>query len=158
MTTTHPQLDIDAVHVRWWIRRDMPEVLAIEEHSFEAECRWDEDEFMAFMRQRNAIGMVAEHDDKVVGYMMYELHKNYLLLAGIAVAPQHRRHGVGAAMIGKLVGKLHQQRRSRIKTTIRDSNLSAQLFFRSQGFIATEVLRGEFEDRDEDGYLMEFFL
>ena len=52
------------------IRRDMPEVLAIEGESFE--FPWLEDDFIHCLRQRNCIGMVAEHEDRVVGFMIYE--------------------------------------------------------------------------------------
>ena len=64
------------VHIRWMIRRDMPEVLDIESESFE--FPWSEDDFIRCLRQRNCIGMVAELDDQVVGFMIYELHKTRL--------------------------------------------------------------------------------
>jgi len=49
------------VHIRWMIRRDMPEVLEIEDRSFE--FSWSEEDFIRCLRQRNCIGMVAEHDE-----------------------------------------------------------------------------------------------
>src|SRR4051794_39786908 len=64
------------VHIRWMIRRDMPEVLAIEHASFD--FPWGEEEFLRVLRQRNCIGMVAEHGERVVGFMIYELHKSKL--------------------------------------------------------------------------------
>ena len=54
------------VHIRWMIRRDMPEVLAIEHASFE--FPWCEEEFLRVLRQRNCIGMVAEYGERVVGF------------------------------------------------------------------------------------------
>ena len=59
------------VTIRWMIRRDMPEVLKIEAASFE--YTWDEDEFLNLLRPRNCIGMVAEHENRVVGFMIYEM-------------------------------------------------------------------------------------
>jgi len=44
------------VHIRWMIRRDMPEVLDIESGSFE--FPWSEEDFIRCLRQRNCIGMV----------------------------------------------------------------------------------------------------
>ena len=61
------------VHIRWMIRRDMPEVLGIENQSFE--FPWSGDDFVRCLRQCNCIGMVAEHEDRVVGFMIYELLK-----------------------------------------------------------------------------------
>jgi ribosomal-protein-alanine N-acetyltransferase len=142
------------VHIRWMIRRDMPSVLAIEEASFE--FPWSEEEFIRCLRQRNCIGMVAESDDEVVGFMIYELHKNRLHLLNFAVAPEFRRTSVGSSMIEKLTGKLSLERRSRIMLEVRETNLDAQLFFKSLGFRAISVLRDFYEDTTEDAYLMQY--
>jgi [ribosomal protein S18]-alanine N-acetyltransferase len=142
------------VHIRWMIRRDMPEVLAIEQKSFE--FPWCENDFLRCLRQRNCIGMVAEHDDQVVGFMIYELHKARLHVLNLAVGSRFRRLGVGAQMIEKLIGKLSSQRRNRVLLEVRETNLAAQLFFRSSGFRAVSVLREFYEDTPEDAYLMQF--
>jgi len=141
-------------HIRWMIRRDMPEVLAIESDSFE--FPWCENDFLRCLRQRNCIGMVAERDNKVVGFMIYELHKSRLHILNFAVSSRYRRHGVGTQMISKLVGKLSTERRNRILLEVRETNLAAQLFFRSSGFRAVSVLRQFYEDTPEDAYLMQF--
>jgi [ribosomal protein S18]-alanine N-acetyltransferase len=142
------------VHIRWMIRRDMPEVLGIETSSFE--FPWCEDDFIRCLRQRNCIGMVAEFDERVVGFMIYELHKNRLHILNFAVRPEFRRRGVGHSMICKLIGKLSQQRRNRILLEIRETNLDAQLFFRDAGFRAISVLRDFYDDTTEDAYLMQY--
>ncbi len=142
------------VHIRWMIRRDMPEVLDIEQESFE--FPWSEEDFIRCLRQRNCIGMVAEHDDRVVGYMIYELHKTRLHVLNFAVARTVRRLHVGDQMIEKLIGKLSSQRRSRITLEVRETNLAAQLFFRASGFRAVSVLREFYEDTPEDAYLMQY--
>ena len=72
------------VHIRWMIRRDMPEVLQIEGESFE--FPWSEEDFLRCLQQRNCIGMVAEHEENVVGFMIYELHKSRLHLLNFAVS------------------------------------------------------------------------
>lgn len=142
------------IHIRWMIRRDMPSVLSIEEQTFE--FAWNEDDFIRCLRQRNCIGMVAEVNDEVVGFMIYELHKNRLHVLNFAVAPEARRNGIGRAMLGKLLGKLSHERRNRIMLEVRETNLDAQLFFKSIGFRAVSVLRDFYEDTDEDAYLMQY--
>jgi ribosomal-protein-alanine N-acetyltransferase len=142
------------VHIRWLIRRDMPEVLAIEAQSFE--YPWSDADFIRSLRQRNCIGMVAEHEDRVVGFMIYELHKSRIHVLNFAVAEDCRRRGVGSQMIAKLCGKLSVQRRSRIVLAVRETNLAAQLFFRENGFRAVSVLRCYYADTPEDAYMMQY--
>lgn len=142
------------VHVRWMIRRDMAEVLQIEAGSFE--FPWNDDDFIKCLRQRNCIGMVAEYEDRVVGYMIYELHKTSLHLLNFAVSPDFRRRRVGQQMIDKLRGKLSSQRRTSLGLEVRETNLSAQLFLRDLGFKATGVVRDFYEDTTEDAYVMRY--
>src|SRR5437867_787783 len=149
-----------AVHIRWMIRRDMPDVLAIEQECFE--FPWYEEDFVRCLRQRNCIGMVAEASGApaqrvgIVGFMVYELHKHRLHILNFAVHEQFRRRGVGAQMTKKLISKLSHDRRSRIMLEIRETNLAAQLFFRALGFRAVSVLRDFYEDTPEDAYLMQY--
>ena len=142
------------VHIRWMIRRDMPEVLDIEQESFE--FPWCEEDFIRCLRQRNCIGMVAEHDERVVGFMIYELHKTRLHVLNFAVGRDCRRQAAGTQMIAKLVSKLSSQRRTRIMLEVRETNLQAQLFFRKNNFRAVNVLRSYYDDTPEDAYLMQY--
>ena len=152
MTADHKQQL--RVHIRWMIRRDMPEVLDIERESFE--FPWYEEDFIRCLRQRNCIGMVAEHGERVVGFMIYELHKTRLHILNFAVAENVRHRSVGRQMAQKLISKLSSQRRTKISLEVRETNLPAQLFFKSVGFRATSVLRSYYEDSPEDAYLMQF--
>src|SRR2546428_4802279 len=156
MSTGRIEKDQARVHIRWMIRRDMPEVLHIEQQSFE--YAWTEEDFLRCLRQRNCIGMVAEHGEKVVGFMIYELHKNKLHILNFAVHPGCRRYGVGAQMVAKLISKLSSHRRTRITLEVRETNLAAQLFFRQQGFRALRVMRAFYEDSGEDAFLMQYRL
>ena len=144
------------IHVRWMIRRDMHEVIAIEREAFE--FPWSEEDFTRCLRQRNCIGMVAELADSVVAFMIYELHRSRLHMLNFAVLRSHRRLGIGTQMTEKLVGKLTPDRRGRIALEVRETNLPAQLFFRSLGFRATTVLKDFYQDSTEDAYLMQYAL
>ena len=66
--------------------------------------------------------------------------------------------GVGRQMLGKLVGKLSSHRRTRIALHVRETNLSAQFFYRVQGFRAMEVVREHYTDTGEDAYYMTYML
>jgi ribosomal-protein-alanine N-acetyltransferase len=154
MSTGRTEKEQVRVHIRWMIRRDMPEVLQTEQESFE--FAWTEEDFLRCLRQRNCIGMVAEKGEKVVGFMIYELHKSKLHILNFAVHPSCRRVGVGAQMVAKLISKLSSHRRTRITLEVRETNLVAQLFFRQQGFRAVRVLRSYYEDSGEDAFLMQY--
>ncbi len=138
-------------HIRWMIRRDMHMVQEIEIGSFERP--WNEEDFILGLRSANVIGMVAEDDDRVTGFMIYGLHKTQIHLIRLAVHPNRRRETIGAQLIEKLYRKLTPARRRTIFMEIPDRNLTAQLFLRVCGFRAESILR-EHDDAGDDAYLM----
>jgi ribosomal-protein-alanine N-acetyltransferase len=135
-----------SVKCRFMLRRDMEEVMAIEQESYDDP--WTYDDFKEALGKRNVIGFVAEHGDEVVGFIIYELMRSRVVMQNLAVAWQYRRRGVGEFLVGKLVGKLSQQR-ARIVCDVRDTNLGCHLFLRYMGFRALNVLR---LDNGNDAY------
>lgn len=98
------------IQIRWLIRRDMPEVLAIEQQSFELAI-WCNEDFLHCLSQRNCIGMVAESNHVIAAFMIYELHAGRLDILNFAVAPDWRLKGIGRAMLQRLNDKLSHLRR-----------------------------------------------
>jgi ribosomal-protein-alanine N-acetyltransferase len=127
-----------SVHVRWLIRRDMPEVLAIESQSFGEQ--WSEAEFVACLKKRNAIGCVAETEfSNVLGFMIYELRQSTIRILKFAVDSKVRRSGIGRQMADRIKDKLRQQYRTEAAIAIPDTMLTAHMFFAACGFICEEV-------------------
>jgi len=141
--------------IRWMIRKDMPEVLNIEELTNSNPD--NEEQFLSYLRQKNIIGMVSEYQEQVVGFMIYELQKFNLDIIKFAVHPNYQRQSIGAGMINKLKSKLHNCRRTFIQTEVDDFNLKGQLFLQSRRFIATKVIRNRYQGKN-DIYKMEFHL
>jgi len=96
--------------------------------------------------------MVSEKAGVVLGYMVYEILSDRYELLRLAVAAKHQGKGVGRQLVERLTRK--RTRRRFVSANVRESNLPAQKFLRSLGFLAVRVLRGEFGS--EDGYRFEY--
>ena len=139
------------VEIDWMIRPDMEDVLRIEKSCFE--FPWKEEDFIKCLRQRNCLSMVARTGKKVAGFMVYQLCKCSIHLLNFAVRPDIRRRSIGKCMVQKLIGKLVlSDTRNRINLEVRETNLRAQQFFKSQGFMAEGVFRDWYNDCNEDAY------
>ena len=147
---------ITGVHCRWAIRRDLPEILAIDSASDPAP--WTEEDFRSHLARRDHIGMVAERGERVVGLMVYRLGRREIEVVRFAVAPDMRRRGVGRQMAARLAGKLSHQRRTALTWPVRESQLAGHLFLHSIGLTAVDVLRGHYDDTGEDAYLFRYEL
>ncbi|MBI3420462.1 MAG: ribosomal protein S18-alanine N-acetyltransferase [Candidatus Sungbacteria bacterium] len=144
------------VCIRYMVARDMTQILKIEQKSFE--FAWVEKDFLDYLRQRNSNGFVVEYDTRIIGYMVYELHKPRLHILNFAVQSDYRRQTVGQQMADKLKEKSSAQHRKEIVLEVRETNLAAQHFFYKQGFRAKRVLRGHYADSAEDAYQMVYTL
>jgi ribosomal-protein-alanine N-acetyltransferase len=144
------------LHLRWLIRTDMPEVIGIEAANFP--YPWSEEDFIKCLRQRDCIGFVAEHNERIAGFMLYQLHKKRIHILSLAVHASLHRKGVGRALVERLKGKLSKGSvaRTRIHAEVRERNLEAQLFLRELGFKVVSVLQAFYDDTPEDAYLFEF--
>jgi ribosomal-protein-alanine N-acetyltransferase len=142
---------MSTIHVRWMIRRDLPEVLDIED----ASCfrPWKEENFLRELRNRNTIGMVAEENGWISGFMVYELKKGHIDVLRLAASDDRRRQGVGSALVEKLKGKLSPGRRRAIRVDLPelDASLDACRFLAKRGFRSALV-----RDDEEDIYRFEY--
>ena len=88
-------------HIRWMIRRDLPEAL-------QCNTSWQEDDILRCLRHRNCIGMVVEDDQsKVCGFIIYELKKHIITLLEIAVNPLYHVGPIYFNLAQKLQGKIY---------------------------------------------------
>lgn len=136
--------------------RHIPEVIRIEEESFL--FPWTEEELRFCLRHRNITGRVALKNNRVAGFMIYETLRRRLSIASLAVDPDERGEKVGSRLVQELTYKVWCGFALGISLHVRERNVAAQCFFRSQGMIATEQIRNHYEDTDEDAYVMEYQL
>ena len=132
---------------------DMPNILTIEQDSFGKP--WSRSDFD---RQENALGLVAENDGQIVGFVVYEIRLGKIRLLNIAVADEYRRQCVGTHLIDALIVKLCPEKPRSIVVVVRETNDAAISFFAKLGFHSTKVLKGHYDDSPEDAYRMEWKL
>lgn len=143
------------VKIRWGVRDDIPSILEIEQLSFADP--WNETDLRTTLKIKNVIMLVALVGDELVGYVVYALNNHSIEVINLAVHPCITRRGVGSVLVNTLCGKLTPEKRNRLKVAVRERNLDAQLFFKSMGFRAVNVVHGAFgEQSDEDAYLMTY--
>lgn len=158
------------VHLRWMIRRDFAEVVAIENASFdwclhrEDAAPWSEADFIRCLKQHNVMGMVAEAlagpadrpGRQVVGFFLYELQRDGLDVLNLAVDPHVRRREVGLACVNKLKSKVELGRRRHwLRFVVRERNLPGQLFLKACGLRCVRVLPNHYP-RGESGYVFKW--
>jgi GNAT superfamily N-acetyltransferase len=128
------------VITQWLDRSVVDRVLEIDNRC--AAEPWSRDELINVLGKRNAVGMVAESKDGVVGFMVYSLSKTSLELLRFAVDPDYERRGVGSAMVDTLLSKIGKagSKRQKLEVWVPEESLSTQLFFRANSFWASGAI------------------
>lgn len=142
------------ITLRYASEGDIGGMVSIEANSFSEP--WKSDEFEEFLRDRKTQAIVAEDAALLVGYCLWRRERSAYELVGIAVRPTSRRQGIATRLLETAKAEL-TKRRPVLYGLVSESNLEAQLFLRSQGFLATEVIRSPYGGyNQEDGYLMKY--
>lgn len=141
--------------IRWGIRKDLPEILAIEDRCFE--YPWDEQTFLQHMWHRDCVLLVADNAAGVMGYCLYYLHPTAIEIANVAVHPGYRHQGVGRKFMAQLLKTLRPPGKRRTAfSVVWERNLDGQLFFRACGFQCRKVIKNHWLDTGDDAYRFEF--
>lgn len=142
------------INIRWLLKRDIESLVNMEAETFE--YPWTYEEYVFKLRSRNTIGMVAEFKEKIVGTIIYQIHKRRIIIDNIFVDKWCVRNGIGTKLINYLKNKLSDDRRNAISITVREKNLDTQLFLKSCGFVCAAILYDSYDNTDEDAYLFEY--
>lgn len=133
--------------LRWSFRTDVEAIQELGGFSADAigASKVTPQNLSSFLNRPHIGVTVAEHRDKVCGYVLYELLTNRIYLRDVRVAQPHRRKGLGTKMVGYLKDKLVGNRK-RIEAFVSDQHTDAHLFLRAQGFLGSIVKRKSHRD------------
>jgi ribosomal-protein-alanine N-acetyltransferase len=110
---------------------DAPELARIARASFPDP--WSEAVLRAELERPSSVALVARAGGEVAGYALgWRVHDEVQLLS-FAVAPAHRRRGVGRALLARYVDELRAAGVRRLTLEVRESNLPALALYRRLG-------------------------
>jgi ribosomal-protein-alanine N-acetyltransferase len=82
--------------------------------------------------------LVAEEGGRVVGHAVASLAGDIAELQRIAVAEGHRRRGVAAALLARVLALAGESEADRVLLEVREDNASALAFYAAQGFVEVD--------------------
>ena len=115
---------------------------------------WTREQLAASLPDEHHVFLVAERDGKAVGYvgMTCVLDEGYI--GNVAVAPDCRRQGVGAALIAALLEQAGVLALSFVTLEVRPSNTPAVALYGSFGFEPVGRRKNYYDAPKEDALLM----
>jgi ribosomal-protein-alanine N-acetyltransferase len=139
--------------IRRAVKADVDAIYAIEKASFTAP--WTKDAIDDEIDSRSfTYTIVAATDTSIVGFMVYWTVAGEMHLINLAVAPSHRGHGIGRALMDHLIDHAQKTRCSEILLEVRPSNAPARALYDALGFEAIGIRIGYYADNDEDALVL----
>lgn len=132
----------DCLFIRWLHSGFYKPAAMLESHSAENFLK-ESDIRMLMSKKYGMGGFVITDVNKTVGYTIYDQSEGVLDIVNLVVHQDYRRRGIASLLLEKLATR---SRWHHMETCVRETNLSAQLFFKSKGFLATGVRRRYFQD------------
>jgi ribosomal-protein-alanine N-acetyltransferase len=145
---------VDDAHVRlmrWW---DVPQVHDIEGRSF-PETAWSVETFWAELAgvPETRRYWVAEVAGSVVGYAGLMVVGPEADVQTIAVSPDHRGAGLGAALLSQLIDEAKQRQCSQVMLEVAADNAAARRLYSRHGFEPL-AKRSNYYGRGRDALVM----
>lgn len=131
---------------------DIDQIMAIEVESFTAP--WSRQSYLEIAPLDSVQFFVVKKDDKVIGYMLYQMWFEEMELHTIAVASDERGRGISTMMIEHLLKDAKSRNTKRIFLQVRPSNEAARGLYKKFGFETVGIRHRYYRDNFEDAFIM----
>lgn len=147
------------IAIREFAPTDVPAILRIEHDSHPA-GHWRAEDYEWLTRGRDGIVLVAElAENKVIaGFVAARAMGPEAEILNLAVASDHRRHGIARSLVNELHRRLRAGGSERVYLEVRPSNLTAQQLYRSLGYIECGRRPEYYASNGEDALVLEIRL
>ena len=132
--------------IRPAILADAASLVAIERRAFGDP--WSEASFREALTSAWTFVLVAQTGRGVAGYLVGREAGGTGEVLNLAVAPEERRKGIATFALQKIDGIAWAYGLPRIELEVRETNLAAQLLYRSTGYRAVDILHTYYGDQD----------
>mgnify|MGYP004556881383 FL=1 len=97
-------------------------------------------------------------EGRTVGYvgLMYVLDEGYI--SNVAVAPAHRREGIGGMLLDTLRERAEEKGLAFLTLEVRQTNEPAKNLYKKHGYVEVGLRKGYYAKPTEDAILMTLFL
>ncbi len=129
---------------------DLPQVIAIERRAFPTP--WSLAMFVLELSKSSGVCLAATVDGRVAGYLVCSRYADVWHVMNVAVDPDHRRRGLGRALLEHLLGEVGED--AALTLEVRRTNASAMRLYERLGFRAAGIRRRYYQDNGEDALVM----
>ena len=144
--------DPEGVTVRDMVQDDVPKVAQLERECFSQP--WSEQALCDELLLDDAVLLVAQSDDEIVGYIGMQHTGITGYITNVAVFPEFRRMGIASALIRSLMERARALGESEISLEVRSKNAGAIALYEMAGFESVGKRPRFYSQPDDDAVIM----
>ncbi len=131
---------------------DLEQVMKIENACFAVP--WTETGFFSFFIREDALFLVAEEDERILGFCGVLMVLDEGDITNVAVSPGERKRGIGKQLVEAMIAQTQSRGVKTLHLEVRKSNNAALALYRGLGFVESGIRKGYYESPTEDAILM----
>ncbi|MBS6194329.1 MAG: ribosomal protein S18-alanine N-acetyltransferase [Clostridiales bacterium] len=140
------------VEIREMQLDDLEQVMVIENENFSRP--WTETGFFSFLIRQDTLFLVAEEEEKILGYCGVVMVQDEGDITNVAVANERQNQGIGKKLVEELIRRTEEAGVRQLYLEVRASNERAIHVYEKMGFVRNGLRKNYYEDPVEDGLLM----
>ena len=131
---------------------DAPQVAALELAIFPDP--WSAEGIAEVLRTPSCLGFVAEAGGEVIAYILARWVADQAEILNLAVSPDHRRGGLGGALLDQAMDLLRRRGAREVFLEVRVSNEAARRLYEARGFRVAGMRRAYYRRPTEDALVL----
>ena len=140
--------------IRKCVKEDLPIIAAIENACFDV-APWSLQNYVEdFENNVCSYILVAEQDEKIVGYIDFWIMFEQGSIAKVAVLPQLRKHGIGNILVNDAISRMELEGVTSVSLEVRVSNVAAISLYEKFGFKKVLIKKGYYSDGEDAHFMM----
>jgi ribosomal-protein-alanine N-acetyltransferase len=132
--------------VREYIPDDFEEIWILDQICFVRGIAYTRPELRHFLLASSAVTLVAESNQRIIGFILVDAHKNRGHVITIDVHPEHRRSGLGTQLMKEIERRLTKSGVTELRLEVAVDNSSAIAFYKRHGFSVVRTVPRYYND------------
>ena len=143
-------------YMRTMTTGDIPEIIEIEQRSFISP--WTRGMFVQTLASPVSHSFVMIDGQRITGYIILYQAGLEIHIMNIAVHPDHRRQGIGGAMMAGILESARADSVELCFLEVRETNFPARALYEKLGFKNIGKRKGYYSETNEDAIVMQLSL
>jgi len=132
--------------------QDIDEIMQIEQKCFT--LPWSRESYLGELNNNFATYLVCDFEGEIAGYGGIWVVFEDAHITNVAVDPDFRQSGMGAALMQELEQIARDKKAQQILLEVRPSNKAALAMYRNLGYFPTGLRQNYYSDNGEDAIIM----